>query len=98
MEDNRHPQFEEEQGIGLCCEPIAEAVCPAVRSAEGITEVHDWIDDFDWSKMPILGPKTEEEAIASIDEFEKQLAKGHVKWISAEDAWSQLYKKYPWLR
>jgi hypothetical protein len=68
------------------------------QTADRITEDHDWIDDLDWDRFPILGPKTEEEAIARIDNFEEKLAKGEVKWISSEDAWKQLYEKYPWLR
>ena len=102
MEEKRYPHIEEEQGIDMCCEPIAEpmpeyAVSTSKR-ADGVTEVHDWIDDLDWDRLPILGPKTEEEAIARIDKFEERLAKGEVKWISSEDAWAELYEKYPWLR
>lgn len=102
MEEKRYPQNEEEQGVDMCCEPIAEplpdyAVSTSKR-ADGVTEVHDWIDNLDWDRLPILGPKTEEEAIARIDRFEEELAKGEVKWISSDEAWSQLRNKYPWLR
>ena len=94
--------IDEEEGIGMCCEPMAEAVTDtsvrATKLADGSTLVHDWIDNHDWDRVPILGPKTEEEAIARIDKFEKELAMGQVKWISSEDAWNQLYSKYPWLR
>ena len=61
-------------------------------------EVHDWIDDLDWGRFPIIGPKTEEEAIARIDEFEEKLARGEVKWISSEEVDRMLYKEFPWLR
>lgn len=96
MEEKRHPKFEEEESVGMVSEPVATAT--VVQTADDITEDHDWIDDLDWDKFPILGPKTEEEAIARIDRFEERLAKGEVKWISSEDAWKQLYEKYPWLR
>lgn len=96
MEEKRHPKFEEEESVGMVSEPVATAT--VVQTVDDITEDHDWIDDLDWDKFPILGPKTEEEAIARIDRFEERLAKGEVKWISSEDAWKQLYEKYPWLR
>lgn len=98
MEEKRYPIFEEEESVGMVSEPIGTAVAPEAKSADGITDDHDWIDDLDWDKFPILGPKTEEEAIARIDRFEEELAKGEVKWISSEEAWKQLHEKYPWLR
>ena len=98
MEDKRYPEIDEEQGIGMCCEPSAEIASPVSVSANGITKVHDWIDNLDWDRFPILGPKTEEEALARIDKFEKEMTRGDVKWISSEEAWEQLYSKYPWLR
>lgn len=98
MEEKKHPIFEEEESVGMVSEPVATAVAPEAKSADGITDDHDWIDDLDWDKFPILGPKTEEEAIARIDRFEEELAKGEVKWISSEEAWKQLHEKYPWLR
>ena len=96
MEEKKHPKFEEEESVGMVSEPIAGAT--EAQTAEDITENHDWIDDLDWDKFPILGPKTEEEAVARIDRFEERLAKGEVKWISSEEAWQKLYEKYPWLR
>lgn len=63
-----------------------------------IDEEHDWIDDLDWDRFPILGPKTVEEAIARIDKFEERLAKGEVKWYSSEEVDKMLHEKYPWLR
>ena len=93
MEEKRYPQIDEEQGIDKCCEPVAEAVSSATKSVDGITEVHDWIDDLDWDCLPILGPKTEEEAIARIDRFEERLAKGEVKWYSSEEVDNMLYEK-----
>lgn len=102
MEEKRYPQIDKEQGIGMCCEPVAEPMIDyAVSTSKrpnGGTEVHDWIDDLDWNKFPSQGPFSEEEAIARIDRFEERLAKGEVKWISSEDAWAQLYEKHPWLR
>ena len=98
MEEKKHPIFEEEESVGMASEPVATTVSPETQSADVITEDHDWIDDLDWDKFPILGPKTEEEAIARIDKFEEELAKGEVKWISSEEAWKQLHEKYPWLR
>lgn len=98
MEDKRYPILDEKESMDMCCEPISEPVEAVATSADGVTMMHDWIDDLDWSRLPSLGPFSEEEAIARIDRFEERLAKGEVKWISSEDAWHQLYEKYPWLR
>lgn len=98
MEEKRYPKIDEEQGIDMCCEPVAEAVSSAIQSVDGAVDVHDWIDDLDWSKFPSLGPFSEEEAIARIDKFEERLAKGEVKWYSSEEVDKMLYEKYPWLR
>lgn len=92
MEEKRHPIFEEEEGVGMVSEPVATAVAPETQSTGDI------IDDLDWDRFPILGPKTEEEAIARIDKFEEKLAKGEVKWISSEEMDRQLYEEFPWLR
>lgn len=96
MEEKRHPEFEEEESVGMVSEPVTTAT--VAQTADDITEDHDWIDDLDWDKFPILGPKTEEEAIARIDRFEERLAKGEVKWYSSEEVDKMLYEKYPWLK
>ena len=66
MEEKKHPIFEEEENVGMVSEPVATTVSPETQSADVITEDHDWIDDLDWDKFPILGPKTEEEAMHPI--------------------------------
>lgn len=55
------------------------------------------LDNLDWSKFPSFGPFSEEEAIARIEEAEKDFDDPS-KWISSEEAWKYLYEKYPWLR
>ena len=97
MKEKRYPVFEEEEGIGMCAEPVVEAAMPLTRSANGITEVHDWIDDLDWDKFPSYGPFSEEEAIARIERAERDL-KDPSKWTSSEEFTKQLYEEFPWLR
>ena len=97
MEEKRYPTVEEEGRGGIVSEPIAAPV-PDTMSVEGMTEVHDWIDDLDWDKFPSFGPFSDEEAIARIDRFEEKLRKGEVNWTSSEQVWEELYSKYPWLR
>jgi hypothetical protein len=98
MEEKRYPQIDEEQSVGKVCEPIAEAAIDYSRSVDGITQVHDWIDDLDWDRFPSMGPFSDEEAIARIDRFEERLEKGEVNWTSSEDFNKQLYEEFPWLR
>ena len=52
----------------------------------------------DWDRLPSLGPFSEEEAIARIDQFEKDLEAGKVKWTSSEEFTRQLHEEFPWLR
>ena len=98
MEEKQYPHIEEEQDMDMACEPVADVAATSRSSVYGITEVHDWIDDLDWESLPVLGPKTEQEAINRIDKFEEKLARGEVKWISSEEVDRMLYQKYPWLR
>jgi hypothetical protein len=51
----------------------------------------------DWDRIPSLGPFSEEEAIARIEEAERDL-KDPSKWISSEEMWERLHKRFPWLR
>lgn len=94
MEEKRYPT--EESFEGKVSEPIAAPV-PDTMSVDGMTEVHDWIDDLDWDKFPSFGPFSDEEAIARIEEAERDL-KDPNKWVTSEQMWENLYKKYPWLR
>ena len=96
MEEKRYPQFDEEEGKDLVSEPYLEPVVDMPQSV-GATAVHDWIDDLDWDRLPILGPKTPEEAIARIEEAEKDLDDPS-KWVTSEQMWAELHQKFPWLR
>ena len=96
--------MEEEYHADLACEPSAGATTAfstydanSASYDDDVSSDED-LEDVDWDRLPSLGPFSEEEAIARIDRFEEKLAKGEVKWISSEDAWKQLYEKYPWLR
>jgi len=97
MEEKRYPELNEEQGMDMCCEPAAEAVGNVPTSVNGVTKVHDWIDDLDWDRFPSYGPFSEEEAIARIEKAERDL-KDPSKWTSSEEFTKQLYEEFPWLR
>jgi hypothetical protein len=101
-EEDEITRLEKDTACFRACEPGADSMA-AVAAYDDISYDDDIatdeeLDKLDWSKFPSFGPFSEEEAIARIDEFEKELAEGKVKWISSEDAWKQLYEKYPWLR
>ncbi|MBO5548601.1 MAG: hypothetical protein J5954_03100 [Prevotella sp.] len=97
MEQKRYPRQDEEENVGMACEPAVETLASSSASVNGITHVHDWIDDLDWERFPSFGPFSKEEAIARIEEAEKDL-KDPSKWISSSQMWDRLYDKYPWLR
>ena len=77
----------------MACEPTAVAASVASNSVDGITAVHDWIDDLNWEKYPIIGPSSEKEAIESIDKFEENLRNGQVHWTSSEEFDRQLFEE-----
>ena len=54
------------------------------------------LDNLDWSKFPSFGPFSEEEAIARIEEAEKDL-EDPSKWIRIDDIRVELRKRHPWL-
>jgi hypothetical protein len=102
MEEKRYPTVEEESFGGKVSEPIAAPV-PDIVSSGGFVTDDEWVsdyseaDDVDLDRMPPMGPFTDEEAIARIEEAMRDL-KDPSKWITSEQMWENLYKKYPWLR
>ena len=100
MEEKRYPHIDEEEGVGMCCEPMADAVVDtSVRTTklpDGSTLVHDWIDDLDWDRFPSYGPFSEEEAIARIQKAKDNL-KNPTKRIRIDDLHAELKKLHPWL-
>lgn len=95
MEENKYPTFEEDDSVGMVSEPIeAMAVDSKVN---GMTYVHDELDDIDWRNYPIFGPKTMDEAIARIEKAEAE-KNDPTKWMTSEQMWKMMHEKYPWLR
>ena len=98
MEEKRYPEIEEEDGVGMCCEP--ESGYAAADSGYANTvDTRDMIsDDFD----PGIGPYTMEELNARIDEAEVFIAQAEKgdwsNWVTEEQSRANLYSKYPWLR
>ena len=60
----------------------------------GITDVHDEIDDLDWDRYPIFGPKTAEEAIARVDQAWED-RNNPSKWVRIDDLHAELKKRHP---
>ena len=95
MEEKKYPNIEEESNSHMASESAAAETSVASTSADGITAVHDWIDDMDWDKYPIIGPSSKAEAIESIDKFEENLKNGQVHWTSSEEFDRQLFEEFP---
>ncbi len=75
-------------------EPIEAAV--STTYSGGVTAMHDEIDDLDWDRMPIMGAKTIEEAIARVDQAWTD-RNDPSKWIQIDDLHAELKKRHPWL-
>ena len=74
-------------------EPVA---APIADYQDSMVLMHDEIDDLDWDRMPIFGPKTLDEAKARIN----QAWEDHndpSKWIRIDDLHAELKKRHPWL-
>ena len=97
MEEKKYPELQEEDSVGMAHEPLTAPVADYVP-VDVVQTDHDWNDDFDLDRIPPMGPFSDEEAIARIDDFERRLAKGEVKWVSSEEVTRHLYEKFPWLR
>jgi hypothetical protein len=102
MKDNRYPEIEEEEGIGMCCEPSvgydATGSCYA-NTLETFNE--DSVDVTDaWD--PGIGPYDMKELNARIDEAETFIEKAEQgdwsDWVTESQSRANLYSKYPWLR
>jgi len=101
-EEDEITRLERDTACFRACEPSADSMVAVATyddlSYDGDIATDEELDDLDWSKFPSFGPFSEEEAIARIDEFEEREKNGQIKWIPSEDAWKELYGKYPWLR
>lgn len=75
-------------------EPIA---APVADYQDCMVAVDDEIDDIDWDRMPIFGPKTLDEAIDRINQAWED-RNDPSKWMTSEQMWNRLYEKFPWLR
>lgn len=95
MEEKRYPVFEEEENVGIASEPIAAPVADYMPVDTIVAD--DEIENLDWDKFPSFGPFSDEEAIARIEQAEKDLGDPS-KWISSEEVTRRLYEKFPWLR
>ena len=88
---------EEIKNIELQSDSVSEpAVAMAIENHTGMVSVHDEIDDLDWDRMPIFGPKTVEEAIARVDQAWADRNDPN-KWIRIDDLHAELKKRHPWL-
>lgn len=74
-------------------EPLA---APIADYQGSMVAVHDEIDDLDWDRMPIFGPKTFGEAIARINQAWED-RNDPSKWHRIDDLHAELKKRHPWL-
>lgn len=67
-----------------------------IKDIEVKGAIHDEIDDLDWDRMPIFGPKTLDEAIARIDQAWED-RNDPSKWHRIDNLHAELKKRHPWL-
>ena len=98
-EEKRYPVFEEEDGVGKCCEPPVGYAATGSGYTNTLSDEDDMLpDEYD----PGIGPYTMEELNARIDEAEVYIAQAEKgdwsNWVTSEEMDAELNSKYPWLR
>ena len=95
MKKNKYPTFEEEDSLGMVSEPMETMAVDS--KPNGMTYIHDELENIDWENYPVFGPKTLDEAIARVEkaEAEKDVP---TQWMTSEQMWEMMHEKYPWLR
>ncbi len=79
MEEKRYPILEEEENIGMVCEPVGATAYA----------------DSDDNEIPIVGPSSWEEAMADLDESEREFETGKcIPWENVLGEIKERYKSY----
>ena len=107
MEEKKYPIIEEEDGYGCmtAAEP-AEACATKRPVSPGIVYMDDEAEKIDRIPLGMFGfytddPEVFEQRVAEIEADMDEVDAGIEdpdKWISSEQMWTELYRKYPWLR
>ena len=98
-EEKRYPVFEEEDGVGKCCEPPVGYAATGSGYTNTLSDEDGMLpDDYD----PGIGPYTMEELYARIDEAELALERAEQgdesDWVTAEEMDAEMYRMFPWLK
>jgi hypothetical protein len=76
MQEKRYPIIDEEDGYG--CMKASEPMEAVAYNKAAAYDVEDDIEDASNIIMPFIGPSTCEEAIARIEEAEREIENGEV--------------------
>ena len=99
-EEDKISRLERDTACLRASEPSAASMADAATydgmSCDDDIASDEELDNLDWSKFPSFGPFSEEEAIARIEEAEKDLDDPS-KWIRIDDIRAELRKRHPWL-
>ena len=102
MKDNRYPEIEEEEGIGMCCEPSVGYDATGSGYANTLATFNEESVDVTDAWDPGIGPYDMKELNARIDEAETFIEKAEQgdwsDWVTESQSRANLYSKYPWLR
>ena len=99
-EEDKISRLERDTACLRVSEPSAASMADAATydgmSYEDDIASDEELDNLDRSRFPSFGPFSEEEAIARIEEAEKDLDDPS-KWIRIDDIRAELRKRHPWL-
>lgn len=86
MEEKKHPVFEEEESMGMVCEPVG-AFAYSEPKTGSLTEPEDCI--------PVSSPSTWDEAMADLDSSESDILNGHgTPWAIVKQMMSDRIREY----
>lgn len=101
MEENRYPVFEEEESIGMCCEPSAGYAATGSGYTNTLVNQDDELSQIPTGRLGFYteDPDVFEARIAEIEADVERAEQGEESdWLTAEEFDAELKKEFPWLR
>ena len=101
MEEKKYPVFEEEESVGMCCEPPVGYAATGSGYANTLADSEECIAQIPVGKLGFYteDPAVFEARIAEIEADVERAEQGDESgWLTAEEFDVELKKEFPWLR
>jgi hypothetical protein len=101
MEEKRYPVFDEEENIGMCCEPAVGYAATGSGYTNTMIEPEETCPYIPVGRLGFYteDPDVFEARIAEIEASVERAEQGDESdWLTAEEFDIELKKEFPWLR